>query len=542
MYRYIIDRLATQQEQNSLLFTGFTMSGDGATHNNIQFSSRHITTVPADITSRPKDSFMGVNPELNHTAATQFEGWKDLIRHLCTEHNRHPEAKCQVDPASIWEMLRGYLGDHAADQKKLSGKLEAYRRECDREVRGEEVLLSDDPQDEAESNQLLDEKAREMIEKAGGQERWAALPPEERLRQEKEVVREVQIELGERVYQQLSPEEQEGDFYAFSGCGMHKDLNAMKGGAESMARSWEEKKRTPPITMMNKSQAQAAESGVPPQKGKGGRQPERGGVKLTGLLGALLKNKNPKKGHQDRFRGFCRKVLGTEILFPDTSNNRYQSNGYAATEIVYRRQLYIDFLCNVAGQKATSGGLNHMELNALDGLMDDATFTELQVLTLYSQAISLPFCELIRAPLPHPQNGLDLGPDLDHLLKHLQDIIDNPDILIGPNVSWKTATLDGQPWYNPEVIKLILCNQYQFPHLRSALIAFFEGALRIWKTFTNDILNNPKLARATPEQRYRAFRHATNDLNEGSLGLVRRLFRAFPRLTFGQLNARLICR
>ena len=352
------------------------MSGDGATHNNIQFSSRHVTTVPADITSRPKDSFMGVYPELNHTAATQFEGWKDIISHLCTEHNRNPEAKCKVNPAYIWEMARGYLGDHAADQKKLSGNLETYRQECDREVRGEAVLLSNDPEDEAESDQLLDEKVMEIMEEAGGWESWISLPPEERLRLEKKAVREVQIELGERAYQLLSPEEKEdADFYVYTGCGMHKDLNAMKGGAERMAGSWEEEKRTPPIAMMSKSQALAAESGAPPQKGKRGRRPERGGVKLTDLLGALLKNKNPKKGHQDRFRGFCRKVLGTEILFPDTSNNRYQSHGYAATEIVHHRQLYIDFLSNVEGQKATSGGLNNMELNALDGLLDDATFT-----------------------------------------------------------------------------------------------------------------------------------------------------------------------
>jgi hypothetical protein len=58
------------------------MSGDGATHNNIQFSSRHVTSVPADTTRKPEDSFMGVHPELNHTTATQFEGWKDLINDL----------------------------------------------------------------------------------------------------------------------------------------------------------------------------------------------------------------------------------------------------------------------------------------------------------------------------------------------------------------------------------------------------------------------------------------------------------------------------
>ena len=519
------------------------MSGDGATHNNIQFSSRHVTTVPADTACKPRDSFMGVHPELNHTTATQFEGWKSLINEFCVAYNSHPEAKCIVDPAYVWQQACGYLGDHAADQKKLSGQLETYRRECDREVRGEAALLSDDPQDQAERDRLLDEKSKEMMERAGGKEYWVSLPPGERLRQEREMIREVQIALGEQAYQRLSPgEKADADFYVYTGCGMHKDLNAMKGGAERMARSWEEGKGTPPIALMSKSQETVAESGSVSEKGKGGRQPERGGVKLAGLLGALLKNKNSKKGHQDRFRTFCRKVIKTEILFPDTSNNRYQSHGYAATEIVHHRQLFIDFLQNVDGQKATSGGLNHMEQNALAGLVDDATFTELQVLALYSQAISLPFSELIRAPYHKPRNGLDLGPDLDHLLKHLQAIAENPDLSIGPEVSWRTATLDGRPWHNPEAIEIILCDRDRYPHLRSALVAFFKGALETWRLFSRDILNNPKVTGATPEQRYRAFRRPTNDHNEGSLGLLRRTYRSFPRITFGQLNARLMSR
>ena len=489
---------------------------------------------------------MGVHPELNHTTATQLEGWKDLLTRFCVEYNKHPDAKCAVDPVIIWQKLRGYLGDHAADQKKLSGQVEAYCQECDREVRGEEALLSDDPQDEAERNQLLDEKAKEMIEKAGGKEHWASLPRVERLKQEKEVIRQVQIELGERAYQQLSPEEKkEVDFYVYTGCCMHKDLNATKGGAERMARSWEEKKVTPPVALMSKAQAttaETAETTEAPKKGNHGRQPERGATKLTSLLGALLKDKNPKKGHQDRFRAFCRKTLGTEILFPDTSNNRYQSHGYAATEVVHHRWLYINFLLNVQDQKATTGGLNRMEQNALAGLTDDATFTELQVFSLYSQAISLPFSELVRAPYYQSRNGLDLSPDLDHLLKHHQTIIDDPNTLIGPNTSWYTATLDGKQWHNPDTIQIILRHRDRYPHLKAALIAFFEGALETWKTFTQDILGNPDLTGATPEQRYLAFRHPTNDLNEGSLGLLRRMYRSFPRLTFGQLNARLMCR
>ena len=383
----------------------------------------------------------------------------------------------------------------------------------------------------------------EMLEEAGGKECWASLRPIERLQRKKGVIREVQITLGERAYQRLSPEEKaEIDFWVYTGCVMHKDLNAAKGGADRMAKSWEKEGKTPPISLMSKAQATATEPSSAPKKGKGGRQPERGGNKLTSLLGALVKNKNPNKGHQARFRVYCRKMLGFEVLFPDTSNNRYQSHGYAATEIVLRRQLYTDFLLNVQDRKAMTGGLNHMERNILIGILDDATFTELQVMTLYSQAISLPLAELVRAPHHQPKNGLDLGPDFDHLLDHIEAIIKDPDILIGPSVSSETATLDGRPWHNPDVISIIVSDRDCYPHLKSALVEYFKGTLETWRKFTRDVLDNPKLSAATPEQRYLAFRYPVNNSNEGALGLMRRTVRAFPRLTFAQLNARLTCR
>jgi hypothetical protein len=67
----------------------------------------------------------------------------------------------------------------------------------------------------------------------------------------------------------------------------------------------------------------------------------------------------------------------------------------------------------VQDQKAIKGGLNHMEENILTGLLDDATFTELLVLTLYSQVISLPLSLLARAPYNQSRNGLDLIKDLN---------------------------------------------------------------------------------------------------------------------------------
>jgi hypothetical protein len=148
-----------------------------------------------------------------------------------------------------------------------------------------------------ERERLFDEKSEEMFKKAGGKELWLSLSPTEWLRLEKEMVRDVQIDLGELAYQQLSPEEKaKVDFWVYTGCMMHKDLNAMKGGVERIAKSWEEKKQTPPVALMSKAEETVAKSGPEPKKGKGGRPSDQGGTKLTSLPRCARKASKSKEG------------------------------------------------------------------------------------------------------------------------------------------------------------------------------------------------------------------------------------------------------
>ena len=103
-----------------------TLSGDGTSHKNIQFSSRHAVTIPPN-DGPPKDSFLGIIPKVNHTTTTQFEGWKQTVWHLCSNYNDSPLGKMlPANPIRLWAMLRGYLSDHASNQKKLSAMLERY--------------------------------------------------------------------------------------------------------------------------------------------------------------------------------------------------------------------------------------------------------------------------------------------------------------------------------------------------------------------------------------------------------------------------------
>ena len=138
------------------------------------------------------------------------------------------------------------------------------------------------------------------------------------------------------------------------------------------------------------------------------------------------------------------------------------------------------------------------------------------------------------------QSGPDIGADYDRIKKHMKAVINNPDLLLSG--SPKVATLYGEDWDNPNVIEVIKTGQDSLPHLRELLIAFFQGALETWNRFTEDISEDPKVTGVTPEQRCLAFRHPTNDQDEGALGLLRRECRAYPNITFNMVNAKLLCK
>ena len=517
-----------------------TLSGDGTSHKNIQFSSRHAVIIPKN-GDPPRDSFLGITPEVNHTTDTQFNGWRQTFQHLCDNYNKSPLGNMvPASPVKLWALLRGYLSDHASDQKKLSTMLQRYRWECDRELRGEAAMVLGAYKEEWEAVFL--EKGDELMREIGGSERYLALSIDEQLQFARRLIREAQICLGERVYQRLSPEEKEFvDYWVWSGCAMHKDLNTMKGGVGRMSKCWIEfGDGTAPVALMNKFKAIAVKSNSLPEEILV-RAGDRGGAKLMDLLGSLVKDREMKKGHQDRFQAFSIKFLKIPrpVQFPDTSNNCYQSHGLTATEILHHLDLYRAFLRLVADTKALGNELNHLEQNVEAGLNDPPTLAELSVMSLYSQAISIPFAQHIRSPT---LNGLDLGPDYDRIKRHMEAVINNPDLLLGRGSSHDIGTLYGEGWDNKDAIDFIRDHQHSLPHLRELLIAFFKGALETWKEFTKDICDDPQVTGATPEQRCLAFRHPTNDQNEGALGVLRREYRAYPNITFNMVNAKLMCK
>src|SRR5438270_41661 len=178
-----------------------------------------------------------------------------------------------------------------------------------------------------------------------------------------------------------------------------------------------------------------------------------------------------------------------------------------------------------------------MEQNFSDALQCDFTKSELADLSLYAEAVSYPYMKSICTSNEANQNMLTLGPLHSRVYQHIKKIIDNPDLLLGKEISSSRATLDGEEWQNPLVISKIQEVAPSLPYLRELLVVFFQAALETWERFTSDFAPGGAIDQATTEEKELAWLLATNDENEGALGSFRRLMRHQPQLTLLDYNA-----
>lgn len=71
---------------------------------------------------------------------------------------------------------------------------------------------------------------------------------------------------------------------------------------------------------------------------------------------------------------------------------------------------------------------------------------------------------------------LDLGPLHQKVSNHIDKLIDNLGILLGKDILSESATLHGDEWQNPEVVKVIQDKHSSLPHIQDLLIVFLKGA------------------------------------------------------------------
>ncbi|PBK83047.1 hypothetical protein ARMGADRAFT_1048525 [Armillaria gallica] len=336
---------------------GLTISGDGTTHKNNNLESHHATII--DENNHKTQFFLGIQMAL--------EGWVDLYSSHCQSGE---------NARDFWITVTGMHTDHAEDQKKLFQLLQTWKQRCECEKRGEETILKSTPH---ELLDILFKVSQEAIINAGGMASWENLSQNERKTHHDEAFCRFAFELGEAEFAKLDDSQKKNiDLLIWAGCCMHKEMNAFKGGCTHMSRWWEENGVSGPIKMYNRDNAAAADLGAGTAAAKHAEDCTQ--------AGAVFRHKDQKRGQQDTLRYFWDLEMGFTLCFPDTSNTCFQSHAEACAIIITYLDLILQFLSY---------------RNVKYGYKDNATQHEFVVITIYYQAIGVPYIET---------NMLKLGP------------------------------------------------------------------------------------------------------------------------------------
>ncbi|KDN34700.1 hypothetical protein RSAG8_12222, partial [Rhizoctonia solani AG-8 WAC10335] len=501
-----------------------TICGDGTTIKNQQHEAKliHIPTPSTDPVQPPPLRTLGVHKSPSHTAKAQLEGWKRAVDICCQLLSQSPLGHAlAISSRHFAAKLSGMLTDHASDQKLLAELVRAWKTQSDWELHGEAILN----QMSSEERALALSKYLEQACQSIGQ--WETLSADKQSQLTHDAWAALALAAGESAFKDLPEDEQEAaKLFVWTGCCMHKELNAVKGGVVKMSVEWENLNLTPPIALKNKFEVTQQTQNKSTKETS--ITPGHGGMKLTSLAGALFNHRDDKRGQQDTYRYFFEHRLGHLPKFPDTSNTRYGSHCDAAAELLLHLDTYLDFLRDIRDAKA-SPGFTNIELNLYNGLNDPATLTELAVMALYVQAVGLPYMRYVRGSA---QNALELGPFHEKVKSHCKALMGDFALLALPS----TGTLDGKPWGSPDIVDHITSMSKTMPHIREMWAAFLQGALKTWERFTLEfgaetpLGNHPSVfgstgayGKATPEQRSRIWNNPTNDASEGALGQCRQI-------------------
>ena len=157
-----------------------------------------------------------------------------------------------------------------------------------------------------EFNQLLNKQRADLINECGGEESWDELTADEQNEKLAELLQDISIGMGEKAWEDLSSDQQDEILEFFwVGCGMHKDLNGVKGGNSAMTKWWLLTGTLGPILLANKDNA-AVINAIPDDDSEELTQAEQraigvsacGGIKAASLAGFLFNHPNDKKGQQ----------------------------------------------------------------------------------------------------------------------------------------------------------------------------------------------------------------------------------------------------
>ncbi|KAH9894908.1 hypothetical protein C8Q73DRAFT_645769 [Cubamyces lactineus] len=553
--------------------SSYTISGDATTVRHINIESRFALTQAPTYTVAspfgnaseavvsgpvlPKNRFVGIESTVDHTSETQAKGWKKRLTDVVSTYNDSPLSKREGATGSIEDCatkLTGMGGDHSPDQIKTFNLMGDWKKTMTYLTLARDYL-NDSDHGSSTLAALMGDSVSTSIDKAGGLAAWNVLSAESQKTLYADQLERATTALGESLHKELPLDKKRSlDLFLRLGCAMHKDLNSVKGGNAAMMQEWTHLGHAPPVLLANKENTSALREvdlellttasslisvdNLSAAELQALESSTRGGVKLTSLAGALFNHKDDKKGYHDTYTFYFQEIVGRPLRFPDTSNTRYGSHCAAAAELLVNRSHYLRFL-EVVRDRKEKPGFTNMEANVYNGLQDPATLTELAVLALYAQVVTHPYMRITRVQ----QNGLKLGPLHEELKAYILKLIDDPSLLLEPNMTGpeSTAAFDGKAWERPEVISTVLKMAPSLPHLRRLLVVFLKGALETWKRFTVEFAEGGAIDRASDEERDRAYMLPTNDHNEGALGSYRIWKRSNPNGSERYFNSQMKC-
>ena len=421
-------------------------------------------------------------------------------------------------------------GDHASDQKKTFALIGAWKHKLTLQDLGEQELA----QKSLSELDILSAKAHaQKIEDIGGIDIWNSLSDKEKQSSEALMMENIALVIGEDIYNNLSDEERfQLDLYLRMGCILHKDMNIFKyANAAMVSRHTEDPDLPSPIILANRNNAATlSRLSAPGSANETLTDIEQraidisgsGGVKATSIAGAIFNHKDDKKGQQDSHQIYFTDIKpGISKKFPNTSNVRYGSHGNAAAELLTYLRHYIEFLDHIKDKKEKRR-LNHMEQNLANALADIPTLTELAILALYSIFISEPYITSVRDGGLTEVNVLDLGPLHQNLVKHIEKLLANPDLLLLFKHIDEAEFLHGGHCKKSTAVAAIHALILTLPNIRPLLVAFLTGARDSAIHFSEEFIAAEKLNATDRES---AWMPGSNDPNEGALGRVARISR-----------------
>jgi hypothetical protein len=371
----------------------FTLSSDGTDVRRVTTSSKqlHLPQKPVygpsgvQLVDEPVTRTLPVSTLENHTSKRQFDDWEGTFRDFYDTYTR-----CYGRPVTVqdWRDLvdkfSGFMADHAADQLLLFQLFVNWKEMIVTQALGDSELAA---MSEAE---VLERMAQHMLSREEEAKPWSEMTVDEQAELKAKAWVELCVSTGKEAFAQLSAEERRRFTLLFrGGCWAHKVHNAYKHGCLGVHTLWTELGLSGPVPLVNKVAAASMKGMTSEQAEQILNKAQSGGIHVAQTAGMLYNHWDEKKGLQHAHRWYFQQMAtNAQKAFAKTSSNRYASHGVASTELICRRDLYIEFLdhhVRLSKQKAT---LNNMEANLVKGLQCLYTVTELCTYALYSQVRS----------------------------------------------------------------------------------------------------------------------------------------------------------